>query len=251
MFKFFMFKFLIVISLLPMSLFASECPWIGKDARALLSFDSDNSYEKNLSKTEVLQDLDCLKIIIKNKYSATDYFHNIDLLERIDSAKESSEVVSTTGLLELIGEVHEGITDAHLSYSIYGGEELRFFTAKNNPVELKQDFPEEKVIENDKYTYFKPGFLDGSLSEGKESFIDYINNNDKNLVIDLRGNGGGDDELAKQLVEALFAINEYVPSTERIQVDSLFQKTGFCISLTMHEYSSAPDFCKQVVAELA
>jgi hypothetical protein len=248
---FFMLKFLIATLLLPMSLFASECPWLGKDARVLLSFDLDKSSEKTLSKTQVLQDLDCLKIILKNKYSAIDYFRNIDLLERIDRAKKSSESSSTTGLLRIIGEIHEGITDAHLSYSVYGGENLRLFTPKNNPVELKQDFPEEAIIENDKYTYFRPGFLDSSLSEGKEAFINYIDNNVKNLVIDLRGNGGGDDELAKQLVESLFTINEHVPSTEKIQIDSLFREAGFCISLTLHEYCSAADYCKDVEAKLA
>lgn len=246
-----MFKLLIISLILPIYAVASECPWLEKDARALLNFDSDNSYEKTLSKTQILQDLDCLRIIIENKYSGTDYFKDIDLLARIENAKLRSKASSTKELLKLIGEIHEGITDAHLSYSIYGEEDLRFFIVKNNTVELKQVFPEEKVIENDKYTYFKPGFLDNSLSENQVAFIKHINANNRNLVIDLRGNGGGNDEFAKQLVESLFTKDEDIPRTERIQVDSLFQKAGFCISLTINEYSSAPDFCKQVVASLA
>lgn len=240
-----------LILLLPICTFASECPWLEKDARTLLNFDSDNSFDKPLTKVQAEEDLDCLKIIIKNKYSGTDYFKNIDLLGRIENAKKLVEKLSSSELLSLIGEIHEGIVDAHLSYSIHDSSRLGFFSAKENLVELKQNFLEESVVEKEKYTYFKPGFLDSSLSEGKVKFINYIKKNDQNLVIDLRGNNGGDDEFAKHLVESLFTVDEHVPVTERIQVESLFQKAGFIISLMLHEYSGASEYYKQVSESLA
>jgi hypothetical protein len=246
-----MFKPLIFLFFLSFTASASECPWLNSDAKVLLSFDSDNSYEKLLSKKQVIEDLDCLKLIIENKYSGVDYFQNIDLSARIESAKNVAQDSTSLGLLSIINDIHQGVVDAHLSYSIYSGESLRFFTPKENRVGLKQDIEEEVVLEEDKYVYFRPGFLDSALSVGKQDFIKFISNNDKNIVLDLRGNGGGDDKFAEELVKALFTSTQNVPVTERIQVESPFQKAGFCISLMIHEYTGAADFCKQVMEAIS
>lgn len=224
----------------------SACPWIGKEASVLMRFDSDNSFNKSLSRKEVEQDLDCLKLVLANKYIAQDYYPSINLAIKIESKKRDFNIRSSGALLAAIEEVHEGIVDAHLSYSLHHGERINFFNQIERHVELKQDFQKEEVIEQDKYTYFRPGFLNGHLSQAQNQFVDYVRSHDVNLVIDLRGNGGGDDELAKALTNSLFTENQKVPSTERVQVKSLFQSAGFCISLYLAGHDSAMDFCNQV-----
>lgn len=252
-----MLKIGIVTLLLSLQSIASECPWIGQDAQILLAFDSDNSYEKKLSRKQVQQDLDCLNLIIKNKYSGTLYFKEINLSQRIEKAVEFAENSTTTGLLDIINGIHEGIIDRHLSYSIHGGTKLDFSKENKIAVELKQVYPDETIIETEKYTYFKPGELDNAISKGQQNFLDYIKHNDKNLVIDLRGNGGGTHQFVKPLVESLFTGNKHIPATEMVQINSIFQYSGMCITyfmLGMNGYEEfrkfAEDFCNQARSAL-
>jgi hypothetical protein len=236
---------LLSISLiLSISVGAAECRWKAMLGDELMHFDSDQSTNKKLSKNEVQEDLECLKIIFNNYYVGQETFKDISFISRIEEKIIFADKSTSLELLDNLFQLHNGAKDLHVGYHIWSTGEMRtFFKAEESLVTINKDFKSEKIVKQANYTYFKPGDLRDQLSDGQSKFVDFVINNDKNLIIDMRNNPGGDDVFVEKLVEALFTPSQDIPKSYTYEVDSLFKSIGMCISLYSHDYYGAQEYC--------
>lgn len=229
---------------------AADCSLLGQPAMSLLQFDTDKSHEKKLSKFEVMDDLECLKLMFANRYVGLEYYDSINFSKRVDNLSLQG-VDSSLKLLDRIKRLHQGMNDAHLMYEVFGVAQVGFSSLKDEKVELVQNYSHEKVYERREYTYFRPGFLRNVISEGMQDFVALVADEDRKYVLDLRGNSGGDDAFAEALAQALFTSAETIPRTRRLQLESPFQRAGHCISLYFVGYEGVEEFCKSVAQEIS
>jgi hypothetical protein len=230
--NFFFFALFITVSL-----HASDCPWTKMNGSELMAFDSDNSVDKQLSSSDVKEDLECLKILFKNFYVAQITYPNIDLTGRIELEILKSKETSSLEFMKRIFKLHEGMYDIHLSYEL-NWEPLKFESLSKQQVSLNEELEFDEMYDRPNYIYFRPGSL-VNFSTKQKYFIDTMASTDKNLVLDLRGNAGGDSKFAKGLSEAIFTSNQKIPKTTKLQVHSPLQRIGFSLSLLIHEYDVA------------
>lgn len=212
-----------------------------------MSFDSDNSVDKTLTSSEVKEDLECLKILFKNFYVAQMIYPEIDLIHRVDQEISRSQTTSSKDLMKRIFYLHKDMYDIHLSYEL-NWEPLKFEPLSKKEVTLSEDLNYDEIYNRSNYLYFRPGSLI-HFTAGQKSFIETISNSDKNIVLDVRGNGGGDDVFAFSLAEAVFTKEQIIPQT-RLQVTSLFQSIGFSLSLLIFEYDVAESYRKDVAQKV-
>lgn len=76
--------------------------------------------------------------------------------------------------------------------------------------------------------------------------MDFVKSSNENFVIDLTGNGGGDDWFAFGLLESLYTENQQVPSTEKVQVNSPMAWLGILNLFNILDYRGGEEFQKQV-----
>lgn len=214
----------------------------------LMAFDSDNSVNKNLSSDEVREDLECLKILFKNFYIAQMIYPKINLISRVDQEISRSRPTNSQNLMRRIFSLHRDMYDIHLSYEL-NWLPLKFETSSKKEVKLSEDLNHDEIYDRSNYLYFRPSSLI-HFTAGQKRFIETVSNVDKNIIIDIRGNGGGDDAFAFALTEAVFTKDQKIPATTKLQVASLFQSIGFSLSLIMHEYDVAESFRKTIAEQV-
>jgi hypothetical protein len=243
----FLFAYLIMVQ----GAFAAQCPWSVSSAEELAGFDSDQSYDRSLSPDQVKEDLSCLKIIFENFYVGQLGYPNVNLIGRID--KEISKSGSTTSkeLMKRMFKLHHGMADIHLVYKLWSEPEsgLSFKPSSKLNVTLAEDLEKEKIIEREKYIYFRPGSLI-TFSQPQRSFINKVQVTDKNLVIDLRGNPGGENFFGFALASALHTKDQKIPVATRIQVNSIFQRIGFGVTLLILEHEQAENYWNKVKSDI-
>jgi len=239
---------LFTISLIAsISVSAVECRWKTMLGDELMSFDSDQSINKSLSKDEVQEDLECLKILFNNYYVGQEVFKNIPFIARIEDKIGQADNSTSLELLDNIFQLHTGANDIHIGYHIWSTGDMRsFYQAEDSLVTIDKDFNTEEIIEQSNYVYFKPTDLSDQLTDGQAEFVDFVIHNDKNLIIDMRNNPGGDDVFADKLVEAIFTPSQDVPKSYRYEVESLFKSIGMCISIHIMGYHAAQEYCNLV-----
>ncbi len=94
--------------------FANTCPWgTGKELIRPVAVESQGQ----LSRKEILEDLDCLEILLMNVYVATDFFPAHDFKGKLQRLKISTQAQSGDELLPEIFDLHKGLVDLHVSYS--------------------------------------------------------------------------------------------------------------------------------------
>jgi hypothetical protein len=226
---------------------AASCPW--KEGSDLLVMDGQVSKtEKKLNLLEVQEDIACLQIIMKNYVALMDYT-SIDLPKKLNSLSASAKPMTNVELVKSIWNAHAGIYDLHLNYLV-ADQYFKFEPKISKEVILNPDLEINKIHERAKNVYFRPGDLFGSLSEGQESFIEFVKTHDKDLIIDLRQNKGGDDAFAFALVESLFTKDQKVPKAFTTEIISPLKHLGFRNSLVMIEYrgEETTKYINQVVA---
>lgn len=229
------------------SLAMASCPWEKQTAADLFSFSSDLSKNKNLTQFEIEEDLECLRLLFANYYVAQNYYTQFPLGARIDELKKKTISRDSLSLMDEMFGLHKGMIDMHLSYRLFQEQkQLNFSSPTKKQVSLTEDLPHDKVVERENYTYFRPGKLMTVLNEGQQEFIDYISNNDVNLVIDMRGNGGGNGLLINQAVEILHTPDQKIPKSSSKEILSPFKEFGFCVSLIMVGYAEADEYCRRV-----
>lgn len=226
-------KFLIVlfVSSISSSAFAlvNECPWINLTGADFAKIDF--SFEKvvTINADQVQQDLNCLRIVLSTHYSLMLGTPNNAILARLDAAIKSAQATTNSDLVDKIFSFHDGYPDRHLSYS-GGGVRKQSLTIDPVQVKLSEELSDEKIYERSDFTYFKPGHLGSALTEAQSNFIHYIQSNDRPLVIDLRGNGGGSSALAEALAENLFTATQPVPKATILQVESGLREITHALS---------------------
>lgn len=230
---------------------AAECPWLNLTGAELATFDSDQSYDRALSAEQVKEDLSCLKIIFQNFYVGQLGYPAINLIGRIDEAIPLAQSISSKDLLKKVFRLHQGMADIHLEYKLWSEPEagLRFQQRSTQEVGLDEDLEEEKIIDRERYIYFRPGSLVSSTRPQRE-FIDTVRATDKNLVIDLRGNPGGENYFGFALAKALHTQAQKIPVATRYQVSSPLQRLGFSVTLLMVGHEQAESFWNRLKNEI-
>lgn len=215
----------------------------------MMAFDSDLSINKPLSKDKVEADLKCLKVLFQNYYVAQKIYGDKRLTSRLDREIQNPKPLSSQILMKRIFALHSNMTDIHLSYAL-GEEAARFKPTDKKVVQLSENLEHDVVHDKGSALYFRPGSLI-NFSPEQKSFIELISKVDKPLILDLRGNGGGDDDFAYALTEAIFTHDQKIPLTKRYQVHSPLQRIGFSLSLIMFGYDSAESYRNQVRNEVS
>ena len=224
------------------------CPWQTWSGSDFFNLDVEFGREELLSAHQIREDLDCLRTLLTNVYSydAIDSDHVI--LKRLENLSNSAQPSSNTDFVNQIFSLHLGFTDTHLSYQ--GGLNEKRFSGNQSPrVILSEELEEGKIIDRGQFVYFKTGDVPSPITQAQYDFIEFVRKNDRNLVIDLRGNGGGDDGFAHELAKALFTPHEQIPKTIKNQLLSPLAKIGYCLSLAVSygsELGGGKEYCNQV-----
>lgn len=241
-------KYFLLLVFIFSSAIASECTWIKLRGSEMMAFDSDLSFNKYLSQDEVESDLKCLKILFENYYIAQKVYGEKNLLLKLNQEISNAKPLSSRELMARMFALHSGMTDIHLSYTL-GDEVEKFKIEKKKSVKLSEELDHDIVYEREGTLYFRPGSLTHFSIEQK-SFIDMMGRTDKDLILDLRGNGGGGDDFAYALSEALFTNDQKIPQARRYQLNSPLQRIGFSLSLIIHGYDAAESFRTEVRSEV-
>ena len=241
-------KFFIVSIFFCLSASASECPWLQFKGSEMMAFDSAYSVDKSLTQDEVEADLKCLKILFKNYYIAQKIYGDDKLILRLNQEITSNKSSSSRELMARIFSIHADMTDIHLAYTL-GDEGKRFQVVEKKEVKLSEELSHDTVYQKGNAFYFRPGSLINSSLQ-QQAFIELVRKTDKDLIVDLRGNGGGDDQFAYDLAEAIFTKDQKIPITKRYQVHSPLQRIGFSVSLFMHGHNAAESYRKAVRNEV-
>jgi hypothetical protein len=105
-----------------MGVCANTCPWgTGKELIRPIAAETQGQ----LSRQEILEDLDCLEILLMNVYVATDFFPEHDFKGKLQRLKLKTRSQSADELLPEIFDLHKGLVDLHVSYST-NSQEYRF-----------------------------------------------------------------------------------------------------------------------------
>ena len=228
---------------------ASLCPWLNQQGANFIHLDAHIEKNKNLTIEQIQADLDCLRILLENVYSYKDINPNHEILKKLANLSSSLQAMTSSEFIEKIFSIHSGHVDSHLSYQ-GGGIEKRFSSESKSEVKLNKDLEEGKIIDRDLFVYFKTGEVPDPTTKSQNDFIQLVRDQDRNLVIDLRGNGGGDDGFANELAEAIFTQEESIPQTKQVQLFSPLSKIGYCITLSIVYGPEIPEegkkFCNNV-----
>lgn len=227
---------------------AEVCPWQNWSGAEFYDLDINPGYEKSLNASQVREDLDCLRILFLNVYAYNGVGLGHALVKRLDGLSDSAQAMSNSAFADQVFSIHSGFIDTHLSYQV-ANREWQFSGSHNPRVTLSEDFEVGKIIDRGSFVYFKTGDVHPPITESQNEFIDFVRNRDRNLVIDLRSNGGGDDAFAQELAKVLFAADEPIPNTTKNQLLSPLGIIGFCLTLaTIYgpEMGGGKEYCDQV-----
>ncbi len=178
-----------------------------------------------MTKEETKEDLECLKIILQNKYIASEFVPDIPLISRLEALINSANSKSNDQLLDDIFKLHSGFYDIHMGYKLNNSKK-RFKSLSTAIVKSPTDYQFETLIKRKDHLYFRPKDLSNVLSVEQDELVRFLKSNDVNLVLDLRGNNGGDNEFAFELVRTLFTKDQHVPITTKFQLESTFKTIG-------------------------
>ena len=227
--------------------FANSCRWFDQTGKDFLSFDSNLSIVRDLSKDQVVEDLDCLQHILNHHYALTYEQKNTKISNRIDVLKKSVQDSSNRELIQEIFSVHQGYPDFHLNYMIHDdpNSHQRFSRRENVETSYDQEGELDKFLRRDNHLYLRPStFIEQKYSQ--KVLIGVIQKKDHNVVIDLRDNGGGEDWFAIEMAKAIFTKEERIPSCTRTQLSSGFFEIGFAKTLFMVSHPHSMRFWDKV-----
>jgi len=132
--------------------------------------------------------------------------------------------LSSQQICELIGQEFDEIPDGHLAISYAGHtcgkSAARGQVGKNISTKTWEYFENIKGTGVSAIAITSMAWRDSTVWNGFLSQIDSLKTNAKALIIDLRGNGGGDMEKAQQMARRLFGIDD-----ESVQISPAF--TGY------------------------
>ena len=232
---------------------ALSCPWQNHYGVDFFKLDVKLGQEKSLTANQIQEDLDCLRILLTNVYSYGGIDNDHLILKRLADLSRSAKPSSNTEFVNQIFSLHLGFIDTHLSYQA-GNSDHRFSGIQNPRVKLSEDLKEGKIINRGQFVYFRTGEVPSPITKTQNDFIQLVREQDRNLIIDLRGNGGGDDGFAHELAKVLFTADEALPRTTKNDLLSPLANIGFCLSLAISygpEMGGAKEQCNQIRASVS
>lgn len=100
------------------------CPW-KKGMDLILSEFPESAPDKNLTRLEVYEDLDCLHIVLNQNYLPAKIHPEAKIIENLIKLKITEKEQTSSELLGRVFSIHSGLVDLHLSYSL-GDQQKNF-----------------------------------------------------------------------------------------------------------------------------
>lgn len=318
-----MLNILILSLILSSAAYGEGCPWeVGGDI--IITETPEPRENQDLSKTDLLEDLDCLELILKLNYVVLKTNKDNNLISNLIELKREIKAKDSNAFLEDIFGLHEGLIDFHLSYSLETRKRFQVATSRfglpyqfklidgyyegvneetsepllgcdsvtpelineaegiylfilesgRNPseeinCELKsgkmvkidsaypvsefyinnERFEVDKIYELDSNTvYVKPGSL-MTFSKLQQEVIDYIKTTEKNIILDLTSNPGGENVYANKFTKSIYTPEEHIPGFEVLEIQSHLKTIGFLNSfylMGVDYWSEYSDFMNSV-----
>jgi hypothetical protein len=203
----------------------------------------------SLTESDFQEDLTLLRYALLNAYGARGTIDE-DLFLSVDSElKKLSFIDKPKNLCEKIGEILSQFPDYHLQAKFNGESCYKRKIVKINIGKNRNDSkqPWKGIVEvNGIYTISISKFPPGAWP-GFHEFIDEAMKNSKAIVIDLRGNGGGDDSIAFEMAERLARQKLETPFASDLKRNSPETLTIWDNSLKlMKKHFSDPEMHKQI-----
>lgn len=222
----------------------AACPWA--NYQSVLQIDSGRSTRSTpLSLQQVREDLACFRLVANN------YIYEYPspptrLLQRLSKLEDNAQEMNALELMQKLFALHEGYLDTHAGYQLQE-QELSLEVPEKKTVSLKQNLAPEQIHELGKLKYFRPADFLGTPTPAQENFIETFSTAQGDWVLDLRGNGGGDDTFAHRLASALFTAAQPIPQERLIQRSSLFVYAGLLNSIRALDYRGYEETEQQVL----
>lgn len=192
----------------------------------LNTFNFEDINSPSYTKAQFEQDINLLRFAILKAYGARNTLPE-SLFKNVDSElKQINYISDSEKLCYKLGEILSKFPDHHLKVKF---NRKNCFKMKINYVDVGKnlnnlkDKPWKGIIKSNVYIAAITRFPSGDWP----GFLDFINKAKKNakaLIIDLRGNGGGDDSISYKMVELLAeqkTQTPFAPSVHRNSPETL------------------------------
>lgn len=216
----------------------------------LLHFSYSSENNLDLAKPQIQEDLSCLKILFESVYAAEELYPALSLTDRLEKLSEQAFPMKSTQLADLIFELHRGLPDLHLSYQI-NGLNKRFAGENKREVAISENLETEKIYDRANYVYFKPAkLLTPLLSEAQNSFLEFVKDHDRNLVLDLREVKGGGGNFPIELAQNIFTFSQKIPQSKTYQLNSGLSMIGLAVTSFILYQDQAKGFFDSIMNSL-
>ncbi len=218
-------------------LIISGCSSINKNNNFLLSDDFNLEPPENVSKKEIASDVNYFIHFLQNGYGGRKFIPQKDMNKALSELTELSNSATDLNVAELCRKIDEAllaINDAHLMARHNGKKcssqrehvKEKINIGKNiyqseNPPWFKTDFLIRKKRVSIISISTLPKYEDEVWNGFLESVVDAKKSN--GIIIDLRGNGGGDDSMGLALADYLYGQDH--PSNIDFQIKSKTPET--------------------------
>lgn len=240
------FSFLVFVLIGSFAYADISCPWLNLKGQDLIQFIYSDDINHDLTKTQIQEDLACLKILFENKYVGQDSHPEINLVGRLNRFSQEATPMKSTQLLDLIYNLHQSIPDVHLGYQVNGISKIYSGETKKD-VGISENLESEKIYDRGNFVYFKPTeILMPQLTDSQKSFVELVKNNDRNLVIDLRDIHGGGGSFPEELAANIFSTTQKIPQSKKLQVISGLSYIGLAVTTKIVYQDQVKEFFNEV-----
>jgi hypothetical protein len=224
------------------------CPWTS--AEALFRLDSDrHDPERLLTYSEVTEDVACTRLILEHFYAGQESVETSPVLRRLRAFTAPAQGIRAKELLTTLFGFHQDVYDAHLGYEL-GDLRAAYRPHAARLVTSAPELPEETVLATSRSVYFKVGDMKGELTSAQSQFIDLLKRHDGPVILDVRGNGGGDNDFAEAIARALHTPGERIPQSRIEEVTSPFKLVGLLNHVRVAGYRDVEQFAEMVQAQV-
>ncbi len=176
---------------------------------------------ENLNSESIDKDLSYLMYALRNAYSGYFYKNKLSIdkgINRLQNSLLSIKSIDPSSLCKLMANSFKNVRDMHLTFKLGGHRCLKVDTPGSVGERKYHSDNKAYVVKVERYKKYKVLIIavsrfyspSSTVWEGMLELIDQKINNVDIVVLDVRGNGGGDDAMGYQLAKALTGVSNIV-----------------------------------------